>query len=251
LVGLHDRVLKLGVARQLERIPQQQRAAVAARLAEGLDRAADELTTTTARLLPVTGELLRPLAASCREVGAAVRQGKPAPVTAEWPSPPTPLESLVAQTIRVADTDAPLTRADEAAQLAGAFAQLVAVLSVAGLDDDAARVGEAMDGVLDYGVAANLDRVTASDSAGKLRKEVDDVRERAGRAGEVLERNLAKAPPAARAGLERALAASDPGRTKATGKGWGKQGGTGPPWKKGDGEHPGKGGTPPGWQKKP
>jgi hypothetical protein len=33
-----------------------------------------------------------------------------------------------------------------------------------------------------------------------------------------------------------------------------KSPGGGPPWKKGDGEHPGKGkgdGIPPGWQKKP
>ena len=36
---------------------------------------------------------------------------------------------------------------------------------------------------------------------------------------------------------------------KATGKGPKFPGG-GPPWKKGDSEHPGKG-TPPGWQKKP
>jgi hypothetical protein len=79
---------------------------------------------------------------------------------------------------------------------------------------------------------------------------VTSVRERAGRATEVLERNLAKAPAAARAGLERALVASDTGRGQVTGKGASRPPGGGPPWKKGDGEHPGKGSIPPGWQKK-
>jgi len=148
------------------------------------------------------------------------------------------------------DATDPLARAEESAVLAATLAHAVMVLSVAGLNDDAYRVGEAMDGVLDHGVAANLDRVTRADTTGKLRKEVTAVRERAGRATEVLERNLAKAPLAARAGLERALEAANPGRVKATGKGWGKPAGTGPPWKKSDGEHPGKG-MPPGWQKKP
>ncbi len=250
--ALHERILKLGVARQLSRIPSQSRSVIAVRVADELNQSADEIAAVAGRLIPVAGDLLRPLIASCREIGTAIRESKPLPVSAEWPSPATPLESLVAQTIRMGDTTEPLARAEESAVLAATLAHAVTVLSVAGLNDDAYRVGEAMDGVLDHGVAANLDRVTMADSAGKFRKEVTEVRERASQATDVLERNLAKAPPAARAGLERALQAADPGRVKATGKGLGKPTGTGPPWKKGDGERPGKGvGTPPGWQKKP
>ncbi len=250
LAGLHDRVLKLGAARQLARVPEAARAAAAARVADGLDRAADEVAAAAGGLPPVVGDLLRPLAASCRETGAALGQGGPPPAPPDWPSPPTPLEAVAAQAIRVADAADPLARAGEAAHLAAALAQVAAGLSVAGADDDATRVGEAMGGVLEHGVAANLDRVTAADPAGRFRKEVSEVRERAGRAADVLERNLARAPPAARAGLERALAASEAGRGKAAGKGAGKPAGTGPPWKKNDGDHPGKGGNPPGWQKK-
>ncbi len=250
LAVLHERILKLGVARQLNRITGPSRSVVAARVADELNQAADEIAAVAGRLIPVAGDLLRPLVASCREIGTAIRESKPLPVSAEWPSPATPLESLVAQTIRMGEATDPLARANESAVLAATLAHAITVLSVAGLNDDAYRVGDAMDGVLDHGVAANLDRVTAADATGKFRKEVTDVRERAGRATEVLERNLAKAPPAAQAGLERALEAANPGRVKATGKGWGKPAGTGPPWKKGDGEHPGKGGMPPGWQKK-
>jgi hypothetical protein len=240
LAGVHDRVVRLGVARQVARIPDGLRASVAVAIADELRRSADELTTVSAQLPPAVGDLLHPLFATCCDAGEAIRQGKPpaAPAT-DWPNPPTPLEAVAAQTIRMADTADPLARADESVRLAAVLAQSVTVLSVAGLPDDAARVGESIDAVLDRGVAANLERVERADPDGKLRKQVAEVRERAGRATEVLEKNLAKAPPAARVGLERALAASDSGRAKATGKGWG------PPWKWSDG-HPGK-----GWQKKP
>ncbi|VTU02243.1 unnamed protein product [Gemmataceae bacterium] len=244
LVGLHDRVLKLGVAKQLARLPEPDRAALAARLSAALGGSADEVAAASGALAPVAAEMLSPLAASCREVGAALRTAAPLVVSPAWPAPATPLESLVAHALRTADADTPLARADESTHLAAALAHAVTVLSVAGRPDDAARVGGALDLVLDAGVAANLDRVEAADPAGKLRKEVAAVRERAGRATDVLERNLARAPPAARVGLERALAASAPGRGKATGKPAGK--GNGPPWKKDD--HPGKG--PPGWSKK-
>jgi hypothetical protein len=244
LVGLHDRVLKLGVAKQLPRLPEPDRAALAARLSVALGGAADEVAAASGALAPVAAEMLSPLAASCREVGGALRNAAPLVVSPAWPAPATPLEALVAHALRTADADTPLARADESTHLAAALAHAVTVLSVAGRPDDAARVGGALDVVLDAGVAANLDRVEAADPAGKLRREVAEVRERAGRATDVLERNLAKAPPAARVGLERALAASAPGRGKATGKPAGKGGG--PPWKKDD--HPGK--WPPGWSKK-
>ncbi len=250
LVGLYERILKLGVARQLTRVPDHLRTSTTSRVADALNQSADEVAALAARLLPVAGDHLQSVVASCREIGTAFRQGKTIVPPSDWPSPATTLESLVAQTIRVANVTDPLARADESTQLAAALAQAITVLSVAGLDEDAVRVGEAMDDVFDFGVAANLDRITATDPAGKLRKEVSEVRERAGRTTEVLERNLAKAPPAARGGLERALEASDPGRAKATGKASEKRTGKGPPWKKGEGDHPGKGGTPPGWLKK-
>ncbi len=224
LVSLHERVLKLGVASQLARVPEESRPILALRVADGLNQSADEIAAAAGHLVPVAGDLLRPLVVSCREISTAIRDGKAVPAPPESPSPPTPLESLVAQTIRVTDATEPLARADESAHLTAVLTQAITVLSVAGLEDDAARVGAAMDGVLDHGIAANLDRVKAADATGKFGKEVTEVRERTERAMEALEGHLAKASPAARAGLERALEASDPGRTKATGKGSTKPG---------------------------
>lgn len=243
LAGLHDRLLKLGVARQLARVPEAQRVAAGEPIADGLKQAADEVVVAAALLPPLVGELLEALPASCRDTADAIRKGKPPAASSDWPSPPTPLEAVAAQTIRLANVDDPMARADESVRLAAVLAQLVTVLSSAGLSDDAGRVGETIAVVFEHGVAGNLERVETSDLAGKLLGEVTLVRERADRATEVLEQHLAKAPPAAQAGLERAIVASAPGKEKATGKPPGKPPGTGPPWK--------KGGIPPGLQKKP
>jgi hypothetical protein len=243
LAGLHDRLLKLGVARQVARVPEGQRGEASARIAAGLDLAGERIATTSATLPPAVADLLHVVFASCRDTAVAIREAKLPAAPPDWPSPPTPLEAVAAQTLRLADTEDPLVRANESVRLATVMAQLATVLSAAGQDDDAGRVGETMATVLDSGVAANLDRVETGDPAGKRREEVKGVRDRAGLATEVLERNLAKAPPAARAGLERALLASAPGHEKATGK---PARTPGPP-RKGD-DHPGKG---KGWQKKP
>jgi hypothetical protein len=238
LSGLHDRLLKIGVARQLARVPENQRGPASARFADALARAADETATAAAQLPPVVSDLLQSLPASCRDTADAIRQGKPPTAPADWPVPPTPLEAVAARAIRLANVDNPMARADESVQLAAVLAQLATVLSAAGLSDDAGRVGGAIDAVLDHGVAANLERVEAGDSAGKHGPDVARLRERADRATEVLEDNMAKAPPAAQVGLERALVAAAPGKAKATGK---------PPAKH---STPPKGGVPPGLQKK-
>jgi hypothetical protein len=237
LAGLHERVLKLGVARQLLRVPDAQRAAVAARIVAGLKTASDEVATAATHLPAALAELLKPVALACRDTADALGQGKPPAAPGDWPSPPTYVETVAVHAIRVAATDEPLARAGECVQLASALAQSAAVLSSAGLSDDAGRVGDAIATVLDAGVAGNLERVESADPAGRLKGEITLVRERADLATDPLERALAKATPVAKPGLEKALIASAPGHAKATGK----------PPKHGPKD---KGNFPPGWQKK-
>jgi hypothetical protein len=240
LVTVHNRLVRAGVGRQLRRLPDAERAAATTRAVERLNRAADDVTSAAGRLPPAVGESLRALATACRDSSAALQRTQPP--DDDGPAPATPLEVLTAQTLRVSATEAPLARADECAHLAAVLSQVACVLAIGDRADDAARVGESLNAVLELGVAANLERVEAGDTAGKLRDQVKQVRDHAARATDALERNLAKAPTAARPGLERALVASANGHGKATGHG--------SPWKKTDGTHPGKGGTPPGWQKK-
>jgi hypothetical protein len=234
LTGLHERLLKLGVARQVARAPKDQRPAMATRTAEHLAGAADEVAAATAQLPVPIGKLIKPLVTACRETAESIREGKVPPAPADWPAPATPLETVVAQTLRVADANDALSRANESTELACALAQVAAVLSTAEQTDDAGRVGDSIATVLDAGVALNLERVESSNPGGTLLKEVELVRDRADKSMEPLEREVAKANPIAKPGLEKALVASAPGHAKATGK---------------PSKH-GKGGVPPGSQKK-
>jgi hypothetical protein len=218
LTGLHERLLKLGVVRQVARTPEGKRAAVATRLTASLKVAADEVTTATGHLPPALGELVKPLAGSCRESAEAIQKGKTPLASSDWPSPPTPLEAVAAQTIRVARATDSLSRANECAQLASTLAASAAVLSAGGHEDDAGRVGESLATVLDAGVAVNLAHVEASDAGGALKQEVTLVRERTEKALEPLERGLAKPNPVAKPGLERVIIAVAPAHMKVTGK---------------------------------
>jgi hypothetical protein len=217
LTGLHERVLKLGLARQIARTPPDQRRAAAERLADRLKAAGDGVTAAAARFSPVLGDLVEPLSAACRETAEGLRNGKQ-PEPSDWPAPPTPLEAVTVHALRVAGADDALARANESAQLATALSRLATVLSAAGQSDDAGRVGDAIATVLDAGVANNLERVESADPGGALVREVTLVREQADRAIEPLESEAARDDPVAKPGLEKALVASAPGHARATGK---------------------------------
>ena len=68
--------------------------------------------------------------------------------------------------------------------------------------------------LLEGGVADNLEREAARGPAPDRLAEAERVRQRAAQATDVLERNLSRAPAAARPGLERALGASARGRDR-------------------------------------
>src|SRR5206468_2968818 len=108
LADLHDRLLKLGVARQLARAPEGARAAASDRVAADLARAADETGGAAAALPPAVGELVQPFVVSCRETAGALRAGKVPPAPADWPAAPAPLEAVAARTLQLANADDPL-----------------------------------------------------------------------------------------------------------------------------------------------
>jgi hypothetical protein len=241
LNDLHERVMRFGVLRQLARLPETVRPIAATTLAEELRQGAEATMTASGQFPPAIGKLLRPLQKSCTDTATLLSMATPGPsaeTSDKWPDPPTPLETVVARTIQVASAESALARAAASAELASALAVVGTVLAVAGQPDDAARVGEAIDAVLAYGVAANLEQTELTDPTGARSQEVASVRSQAERATEVLEQHLPNAPPAVRDGLERAIQAAEPGREKAAGKKPGKGQGAGPPGKKGD--HPGE-----------
>jgi len=227
------------------------RARVVQSLLADLARAEKEVAAAVDRCPPAVAELIAPLCQSLRDTSDAIRTNRP-PSPLEPATTDYPVYSLTALAIRASDANSPLRQADVSADMTAALARGTVLLSLGGLGEDAAKLGPVLDNLLLRGVADNLDRVTAADREGKHAVEVSEIRSRAAEAAGVLERNLAKAPPVARPGLEKAMEASKHGRERAAEGGKGKSG-KGPPWKRADGtvkESPGKGGLPPGFQKK-
>jgi len=242
LTAAHERVIRTGIAPALKRLPEAQRRAASAQLVAEFDRAARALTADIDRAPPALGDPLKPLLASCAT--AATQFGRAEPLLSGGPPVESPsiLDELVDRTARVADAGTPMARAEASSELAATLAQVVSVLALAGHADEAAAVTDSLDRVLTSGVEENLDRAAAgpdrpADAA------VQKVWDRSAVATATLEKNLATAPPAARAGLERAIAA-----TGKAGKPDKPRGGA--PWKGGEKEPKGKGGVPPGWLKK-
>lgn len=241
LAAAHERILRTGIAPALKRLPEFQRPTAAVRLVAEFDAAATALTTDIGRSPPALGDPLKPLQASC--ASAAAQFGRAEPLLSDGPPVESSslLDDVVDRTARVADAGTPMARAEASGELAGTLAQVISVLAVAGHAQDAAAVTESFDRVLSAGIEANLERAAAGPDR-PSDADVQRVRERSATAVAVLERNLAAAPPAARAGLERAISA---GKGKA-----GKPAHPVHPVKGYEKEPKGKGGVPPGWLKK-
>jgi len=237
LIATHDRVVRSGLAATLMRFPEVQRAAAAERVAAELESAAGELTVEMGQVPPAIADPLRPLATQCASAAAALRRSPTDHALLLNGIGDTLLDALVIQAGGVANARQPIGRAEAASELAGSLARVLSVLAVSGRPEDAASVGESFDRVIAEGVEGNL----TAPPVGSRPSDADArrVRERSATAVAVLERNLASAPPAARAGLERAISAAK-----------GKAGKPTHPVKGFEKKTKGKGGVPPGWLKK-
>lgn len=241
LTALHDRVLRSGLAPQVQRLadPKDRDAAVA-RLSRKMDRIVEEVTIRERSLPPSVAERLKPFVTAARATSQNLAAAKmPDIPPGPEPANPPPLDGLVTLVVKLAHEDAPLPRAEASADLGKVLAQATVLLTVSGDTEFSSQMGEYLDTVMANGVADNLDSVEAEDMKGNLKQEVAKVRERAGEVGIVLQRDLEKAPPAAQQGLQQAIEASRDGQERAAKGGKGK----GPPWNRKDK-------FPPGWQKK-
>ena len=239
LTGVHDTLLRQGVSGRILALPPAERAPVAARLV--LDLRTDEASILAAEQRmpePVVGAI-RPFRDCVAAVAADIEADRASKPAAAEPGTGR-LEALTALALRLAETDAPMRRAELSVEMANALAASTVLVAI-GTDDRAVeKLSGYMDAVLIRGIGENLDRAEAEDPDGKLREPIAGVRAKSGQSITVLERSASQAPPQARKGLEKAAQASRAGLDRAS------QNGKGPPWKRSDGNW-----VPPGQQKKP
>jgi len=239
LAGVHDTLLRQGVVGRILALPPPERKSVAERFVRDLRSDEAGILAGEQRMPEEVVVAIRPFRVC---VAAAVTDiesnSLSKPATAE--PGVSHLEALAALALRLAETDAPLRRAELSVEMANALAANTVLVAIATDDRAVDKLSGYMDTVLSRGVGENLDRAEADDPAGKLKEPIAGVREKSGQSITVLERNAAQAPPQARKGLERAAQASRAGLARAN------QTGRGPPWKRPEGAW-----VPPGQQKKP
>ena len=241
LARIHELLLRRGVVRRALALPIADRKAIAEPLVRSLRTDEEKLVESAARMPDAVAALVRPLADTLGAAVSDLETGRESPPATDDPSP-TPLEAFVGLAVRLAETDGPLRRADLSLAMAHTLAAATVLVTVDADDDAIGKMGGYMDVVLDRGVDENLMRAEAEDPEGKLREPIAGIREKASQPVGILERNLAKIPPQAQKGLERAIEASKAGTDRA-GK---ARKGNGPPWMRPDGAW-----VPPGLKKKP
>jgi hypothetical protein len=245
VAGLYQQVVRGAIVRRAGALSVQDRAVVLAPVVQQLEEAETAAKRFAAETLPTAGDSLRSMGESARQT-IQVLQSDPqaAPELMQPARADTSgalLNALVMNGLFLAETDDPLRRADYCSDMAHHLVQTILQASAKGNTDDASNLGKYLGELLDRGVAANLDRVPASELVGPRLLEWEKVGQRASAASAALQRNLERAPAPAQAGLQRAMEASKHGRERAMHAGNGK--GKGRPFglPGHDKDHPGKG----------
>lgn len=245
LARVHNTLMRHGVAGCILAITPRERKPFAERFARELRSDEAGLFAAESRMPDAVAVFIRPLRESIRAAVADIESDrllKPA----KEESDPTRLETLIALSVRLAETDIPLQRAELSADMANVLAFATVLVALEADDQAVDKLSGYMDAVLVRGVGENLTRVEADDPDEKLKGSIRSVREKSGQSIAVLERNAGQAPPQARKGLERAAQASRVGLDREDQKRAGPPAHGGPPWKRPEG-----GRIPPGQQKKP
>lgn len=232
LVQLHQMVVYSGIAARTSELPDSDKAVILNQLTRSLTSSAARIERENTTLLPAVADMLKPMAATCRTLASDLVNGK---TTLPAVSPifdDAALAQLVKNSLRLANEKDPLKRAEVSAETAGLLSQTIILFSASGDTESVDGLGTHLSTLMESGVGDNLDRAASDDWTGDRKGEMDLVRQRVDLARQVLEKNLAQAPPESAMGLQRVLEVSKPGWDRAFKGGKGK--GKGPPMFKQD-----------------
>ncbi len=228
LVWLHARILHEGVLRSARALPGNNRFTMTPIL-EQLERA-EQSVEKLARNSPhaVSGSLHQ-LGQQVHDTLIALRGGPDGAAPAAQPpavvSKRSLLQMLVVSSLQVAQEEDPVKRAEHSTDVAGRLADTLVEQAGKGDADDAKRLAESLEKVMERGVQGNLDNLDLDKMDDVRRKQVDRVQERAEAAMQKLQPNLLQMPIEAQKNLIRALELAEQlqkMQQKGHGKGKGK-----------------------------
>jgi tetratricopeptide (TPR) repeat protein len=219
---LYERVLREGVAPRAWALPAGQRQQLLPPLARHLRQTESEVEQAAKESPLLIADLLRPMGAAARDVsGLLLADQEPIPPPERGRSlltgdglgtSHTVLVALVAQSLLLAGESDALRRAYYCNDVADHLALAVQMASARGDTEQATRLGKYLGDIMDRGVSGNLNRVRVEEPDDPRLAELARVIQRAARAVEALEKDLAINPShtqASRYGhakdLERAL----------------------------------------------
>jgi hypothetical protein len=187
-------------------VPAEQRQTVRDVVAE-LSRQADTLDAASSDRLPVVAQRLAAIARSARSAGEALTAGKPlgrheVKLAGSPDGARERLAVLVGLAARLAASDDPVQRAEICAESAHHWSEAVLFAAARGEPERAERLGRQLGALLERAEEVNAALPPADG---------DRMAQRTAQARQQIEDNMKEAPPAARAGLQRAWKASGGG----------------------------------------
>ncbi len=212
LAGLYERVVSRGVVGRALALNDAKRKEVLPPVVEQLRDAAgaaDRLAAATPEAAPA----LDRLSSASRGAAHAIETDAPLPAAAPLEAPPEAappsrlLANLVAQGLNMAEENNPLKRADCGAAAVGCLTQTIVDSSATADGEEMEQLGAYVAAFRSEAVADNLDRVAVKELDGAGKEAFDRVAQQSADAVSLLEQTMRQAPPAARAGLARALEA--------------------------------------------
>ncbi len=177
---------------------------------------------------PVVAEVLRRVSDQSDAAAEQIAQGElPQEATPKLAAVNNLLTIVLASNLKLAEEVDPLRRASQSSDIADQLSQTIVFTALGGDEATAEQLGGMLEDVVERGVMVSLARFEPDGEDAPRRAEYEQIKQHNQRAIEVLQRNLERAPAAARKGLQRALEAKRNAHGKGNGPSPGKENGNG------------------------
>lgn len=169
---------------------------------------------------PVVGEVLRRVSDQSDAAAEQIAQGEvPQEASPKLAAVNNLLTIVLASNLKLAAEVDPLRRASQSSEVADQLSQTIVFAALSGDAATAEQLGGMLGDVVERGVMVSLARFEPDGEDATRRAEYEQIKQHNQRAIEVLQRNLERAPAAARKGLQRAIEAKRNGRGNGKGNG--------------------------------
>lgn len=218
-IGMYAKLLRDGVLVQLERAPEDTRPVLAKTVRSRLQQMAEPPAGMSAEVPKALEDQRVALQNAIRQTIAHIdqpEQGAPAPGRAKLQrgEPVHPNMALVLFAIAISNETDEVARAEFCAECVNQLTPAVLVCLADDSDPQQSELGQQFGELIRFGIYTPIAVAKTNDPSPQTSATTERILEQTTQVIEVMEKNLAQARPAERAGLARAIEASRKGREK-------------------------------------